>query len=62
MATKQNKEVMLDVLIKVKYVWDREGFGEDANESEVLYREVCQAIADATGNPCHGILGAIQPR
>jgi hypothetical protein len=38
-------KAMLDVLERVKVIWDREGIGSDENESEPLYNDLCEAIS-----------------
>jgi hypothetical protein len=40
---------MLNVLKRVKIIWDREGIGSSERESEPLYRDLCTAIAKANG-------------
>ena len=45
----------------VKDIADTDGLGDDPAKSEHAYRLVCQAIANATGQPCTGLLGTIEP-
>jgi len=51
----------LAALLAVKEIADTDGLGDNPATSERAYRLVCQAIADATGKPCGGLLGEFQP-
>ena len=42
--------------------WDQHGLGDDNDASEGTYRNICQAIANATGRACPELFGgAVQP-
>jgi len=53
---------MLAALQATKALWDQHGLGDDHDGSEGTYRDVCQAIANATGRPCGAMFGGtVQP-
>jgi hypothetical protein len=47
-----NAQAVLRLLVDIKRIWDREGFGTNPRESDPLYERLKQAIAELSDEEC----------